>query len=195
MPDLKIKLVVVDASPLITLAAADALDYLLLFELPVILPDAVFHEATSSTGKLGASDILDWSRLHTDLVSVLPTQAFTDDLLLRDLAGRRPSRNIGERAAVEIVRSTDLIAPGEVAVLLSDDRDINRLMAGGAETTLVISTRTFLTTLEAAQRIQSADEVKQRALARGRNLPPRDPFADTLPEAKEILLKILGRKP
>lgn len=59
---LEIRLVVVDAAPLITLAAAKSLDYLLYPELPVVVPDAVFHEATAAANKLGAQAIIDWYR-------------------------------------------------------------------------------------------------------------------------------------
>jgi hypothetical protein len=44
-----VRIIVTDAPPLITLAAAKSLDYLLyqLYPgLPVVIPDAVFHEAT-----------------------------------------------------------------------------------------------------------------------------------------------------
>jgi hypothetical protein len=46
-----IRLIVTDAPPLITLAAAKSLDYLLYPELPVLIPDAVFH-ATSDFAEL-----------------------------------------------------------------------------------------------------------------------------------------------
>lgn len=61
----EVTLIVTDSPPLITLAAAQSLDYLLYPALPVIIPDAVFHEATTSTGKLGAQEILDWYRAHS----------------------------------------------------------------------------------------------------------------------------------
>jgi hypothetical protein len=38
----EVKIIVTDAPPLITLAAAHCLDYLLYPALPVIIPDAVF---------------------------------------------------------------------------------------------------------------------------------------------------------
>jgi hypothetical protein len=41
-----VRIIVTDAPPLITLAAAKSLDYLLYPGLPVVIPDAVFHEAT-----------------------------------------------------------------------------------------------------------------------------------------------------
>ena len=59
-----VRLIVTDAPPLITLTVAKSLDYLLYPELPVIVPDAVFHEATAAAGKLGAQEIFDWYRAH-----------------------------------------------------------------------------------------------------------------------------------
>jgi hypothetical protein len=61
---------------LITLAAANSLDYLLYPALPVIIPNAVFFEVTNAAGKLGAEEILDWYRAHMDAVRVEPTEAF-----------------------------------------------------------------------------------------------------------------------
>ena len=48
---LEVAIIVTDVPPLITLAAAQSLDYLLYPQLPVIVPDAVFHEATFAAGK------------------------------------------------------------------------------------------------------------------------------------------------
>jgi hypothetical protein len=44
--DIRAKLIVTDTGPLITLAAADVLDYLLYPGVPVYIPDAVLYEAT-----------------------------------------------------------------------------------------------------------------------------------------------------
>lgn len=52
---IEIILVVTDAPPLITLATARSLDYLLYPGLPVIIPDAVFHEATRMAAPLYGS--------------------------------------------------------------------------------------------------------------------------------------------
>jgi hypothetical protein len=60
MPN-KISIFVVDTSPLITLAAAQSLDYLLYVEnATLIIPDAVFYEATRDASKLGATDVMAW---------------------------------------------------------------------------------------------------------------------------------------
>jgi hypothetical protein len=42
----EVAIIVTDVPPLITLAAAQSLDYLLYADLPVVIPDAVFYEAT-----------------------------------------------------------------------------------------------------------------------------------------------------
>ena len=113
--------------PPITRAAAQSLDDLLYPSLPVIIPDAVFHEATAAAGKLGAQEILDWYRAHTDLVRIEPTRTFQDEMTLRENPGHKPARDLGERAAVERLRSYPL--PGATrALLLSDDRDAERIL-------------------------------------------------------------------
>jgi hypothetical protein len=72
----EIKLIIMDAAPLITLAAAKSLDYLLYPDLPVLIPDAVFHEATAAATKLGAQEIIDWYRAHINVVRIEPTEIF-----------------------------------------------------------------------------------------------------------------------
>ena len=42
-----VKLIVSDTGPLITLAAADCLDYLLYPDAPIHIPDAVLYKATA----------------------------------------------------------------------------------------------------------------------------------------------------
>jgi predicted nucleic acid-binding protein len=44
---------VVDTGPLITLAAAQSLDYLLYVDADVVIPDVVLHEATFDARRLG----------------------------------------------------------------------------------------------------------------------------------------------
>jgi predicted nucleic acid-binding protein len=121
---LDVRLIIVDASPLITLAAGGSLDYLLLPDIPLIIPDAVFYEATAAADRLGAVEILDWYRAHVDRVRVEPTQALRNALLLPDTP-----RNLGEQAALEVVRESAFLgADGDRALILTDDRDAQRLL-------------------------------------------------------------------
>jgi predicted nucleic acid-binding protein len=187
----EIRIVVVDAAPLITLAAARSLDYLLYPALPVVIPDAVFHEATASAGKLGAQEIIDWYRAHADAVRVEPTEVFQVEILASEATGRRLSRDVGERAAVEVVRHADLLREGEAALLLSDDRDARRLVVVDPARIVLLTTWDYLRLLEEVQRIQSADAVMDAVRAAGRNPPARGLFANHPPEVRDAVREIL----
>jgi hypothetical protein len=162
-----VKIIVTDALPLITLAAANCLDYLLFPALPVIIPDAVFFEATNAAGKLGAQEILDWYRAHMDAVRVEPTEAFATAQLAARVARR--TRNLGEQAALEVIRNYPL-AQHERA--LAQRRPRHR--AGDwidPDRLILLATWDYLRQLEEAQRIQSADAVIEAVRAAGRNPP------------------------
>jgi hypothetical protein len=186
-----VRIIVTDTPPLITLAAAKSLDYLLYPALPLIIPDAVFYEATGAAGKLGAQEILDWYRDHEDLVRVEPTGIFRDEMTLVEL-GRRPSRDFGERAALEVIRTLPL-GENERALLLSDDRDAERLVIVDPEKLILLTTWDYLRQLEEAQRIQSAEAVIEAARAAGRNPPRRDLWSGHDPEIRDALRAVLSR--
>jgi len=189
----EIILIVTDSSPLITLAAAKSLDYLLYPELPVVIPDAVFYEATNAAGKLGAQEILDWYRAHLDVARVEPTDSFREEMLLREMmAGHKPARDLGERAALEVVRNYPL--PGSTrALLLSDDRDVGRLLVLEPEKAILLTTWDYLRQLEEAQRIQSADAVIEAVRQAGRNPPQRDLWSDHDPEIRDAVKAVIAR--
>jgi hypothetical protein len=162
---IEVAIIVADAPPLITLAAAQSLEYLLYPALPVIIPDAVFHEATSAAGKLGAQEILDWYRANTAHVRVEPTDTFREEILLREaIPGRKPARDLGERAAIEVIRNYPMGDEAR-ALLLSDDRDAERLLVFEPEKMILLTTWDYLRQLEMAKRIQSADAVTNEAAA------------------------------
>jgi predicted nucleic acid-binding protein len=186
----EIKIVVTDAAPLISLAAAKSLDYLLYPALPVIIPDAVFHEATASAGKLGAQEILDWYRAHLDVVRIEPTGIFLDEMTLREQDGRRLARDLGERAALEVIRSHPL-AVDERALLLMDDRDAERLIVVDPAKLVALTTLDYLRQLEEAQRIQSADAVIDAVRAAGRNPPDRTLWGGHDPEIRDAVKAVL----
>jgi len=189
----EVAVIVTDAPPLITLAAAASLDYLLYPKLPVIIPDAVFHEATSAADRLGAQAILDWYRAHSGLVRVEPTDVFRDEILLRELnPARKPARDIGEKAAIEVVRSLSL-SDDLRALLLSDDRDAERLLVFEPETAILLTTWDYLRLLEEAQRIQSADAVIEAVRLAGRNPPKRDLWGQHDPEIREAVRAVIER--
>lgn len=190
----EIRLVVVDAAPLITLAAANSLDYLLYPDLPVVIPDAVFHEATAGASKLGAQAIIDWYRANRIKVSIEPTETFEAERLLSEQAGYRPARDLGERAALEVVRHAHLLdKPEDRALLLSADRDVQRLLVIDPDRIILLTTWDFLRQLEEAQRIQSADAVIDQVRAAGRNPVQRDLWSGHDPDIRDAVKAILAK--
>lgn len=188
----RIALIVTDAPPLITLAAAGSLDYLFFPALPVLIPDAVFLEATSAADKLGAKEIVAWYRSNLDKVRVEPTEALAREVRIGVSTGERMSRNLGELAALELVRDERILRPGEAALLLSDDRDVQRFLATDPANTVLLTTWDYVCLRERHGRIQSADQVFSAATDAGRNAPRRSLWDQHDPEIADQVAAILG---
>lgn len=187
-----VTLIVTDVPPLITLAAAQALDYLLYPALPVIIPDAVFYEATRQLDKLGAQEIIDWHRGHMDAVRVEPTEVLKNEFERLARQGGRMTRDLGERAAVETIRSYPL-AEDERAILLSDDRDVDRVVVIDPQKIILLTTWDYLCQLEEARRIQSADAVFEAAHEKGRHPPSHELWSQHDPEIRDAVRAVIER--
>ncbi len=165
-----LKLFVVDTGPLITLAAAEALDYLLHVRGGIVVPDAVFYEATFDAAKLGAEDILEWVKRNHGQVEIAPTRAFTTFEAARLSLPKLREPNLGERSAVEVIEEPGRLGEGERAVLLCEESAVlRRVVVQDRDRIVEVSTMDFLMTLERERQIQSADAVFERALAAGRS--------------------------
>lgn len=198
MPDrLRARLIVMDTGPLITLAAADSLDFLLYPGVPVCIPDAVLYEATQDALALGAAAILDWAQANFDTVRILSTQTFFNFVQQREDNPGWREKDLGERAAIEAVHDAVHLAPGERALLMTeDDRALRRVLVIEAELTrrlIPITTRDFVTALEAARRIQSADEVYRRAEDAGRLAARRKVLHDQHEQARNAVQRLIAR--
>jgi hypothetical protein len=76
-------LLVTDASPLITLAAGEALECLTMPGLRVLIPDMVCYEVTQDLAKTGADDVVQWARRHRGQVEIVATSVFAEFQVLR----------------------------------------------------------------------------------------------------------------
>ena len=186
-----IRLIVTDAAPLITLAAADSLDFLLFPKLPVILPDAVLFEATNAGHRLGAAEIIAWLRAAGAAVRVEPTEVFTTALAMQRADVSNRLRDVGERAMLEIVRDPRILPEDGSAILLSDDRGMQRLTTADPDRVVLLATVDYLEILERAHRIQSADAVLEAALARGRSASRRSFWSEHDPAIADQIAAIL----
>lgn len=189
-----IKIFVVDTGPLITLAAAESLDYLLYPAIDVIVPDAVFYEATRDIGKLGAQEIVGWVKAHRDRIELAVTNAFVNFEAAREVNPRAREPNLGERAAVEVIEEPGRLSGDERAILLCEETAVTRRISIRERDRLVeLSTMDFLRVLEQERRIQSADAVFDRALAAGRSPSRSEKMAEHDPAVRDAVREILRR--
>lgn len=189
-----IKIFVVDTGPLITLAAAESLDYLLYPAIDVIVPDAVFYEATRDIGKLGAQEIVGWVKAHRDRIELAVTNAFVNFEAAREVNPRAREPNLGERAAVEVIEEPGRLSGDERAILLCEETAVTRRISIRERDRLVeLSTMDFLRMLEQERRIQSADAVFDRALAAGRSPSRSEKMAEHDPAVRDVVREILRR--
>lgn len=199
MPDdgLTAKLIVCDTGPLITLAAANSIDYLLYPGVPVYLADAVLYEATVNSAALGAASIAAWVQAHPGEVHPIATETYANFQALRDRNPGHRQRDLGEQAALEAIRYGIALAPSERAILVTEDDRVIRgsivVLAEDRERIITITTRDFLTGLEAAGRINSADEVYRLAEDAGRSAS-RSTALDVQHEAARKTVELLLRR-
>jgi hypothetical protein len=193
MPRL-LKIFVVDTGPLITLAVARSLDYLLYVEADVIIPDAVLHEATRDAARLGAQDIIDWVKAHRIHVEIAPTKVYEVYDAARVMMPNLREPDLGERAAVEVIEEPDRLQGDERGVLLCEETAVlRRVVVRDKERIVELSTLDFLRILEAEQRIQSADQVFELAEKAGRS-PSRAVKLDAHDDATRSAIQGLVRR-
>jgi hypothetical protein len=191
----RLGLLVTDASPLITLAAADALECLTMPGLRVVIPDMVYFEVTQDLAKTGAEDIVQWARRHQGQVEIVPTSVFSEFQIIRAADERARSKGRGEQAALEILNAEIDKDPALEAMLLFEDNDIKtrRFVLGLPERVTALSTGDLLHELEGAGLIQSSDHILDLAAAKERNVAAqRAPQSDD--DARSQLREQLKRR-
>lgn len=190
----RLGLLVTDASPLITLAAADALECLTMPGLRVLIPDMVYFEVTQDLARTGAEDIVRWARRHPGQVEVILTSVFAEFQVVRAADERTRSKGRGEQSALEVLNAEIDRDPDLEAVLLYEDNDVRtrRFVRGLPERVTALSTGDLLHELEAAGLIQSSDRILDTAAAKERNVAQqRQPSSDD--GARGILRRHLDR--
>lgn len=111
----------VDTGPLITLAVAHSLDYLLYIDADVVIPDAVLHEATRDAARLGVQDIIDWVKANRAPIEIAATKAHELYDLARVTAPMLREPDLGERAAVEVIEEPDRLQNSARGLLLCEE--------------------------------------------------------------------------
>lgn len=166
-PMIDYALIIPDATPLITLAAADSLDLLLKPGLPIAVPDGVHFEAVRFPTKLGAADLVQWLQDHPE-VRIEPTVEFQNAMILFE-AGRRRVPGLGERCAIEVADLIARRAPDRRSILLYEDSDVLGMRMLRPDLVDTLTTADFLDQLELSGLLQSADHILDRAIEAGRD--------------------------
>ena len=191
----ELKIFVVDTGPLITLAAAQSLDYLLFVEADLIIPDAVLHEATRDAGRLDAQDVIDWVKAHRGRIEIAPTKAYEIFDAARAAMPNLRQPDLGERAAVEVIEEPDRLLGGERGILLCEETALlKRVVVQDRARIVELSTLDFLNILEAEQRIQSAEQVFELAAKAGRSASRVEKLPSHDEATRESVRRLVERK-
>lgn len=190
-----LSLIVTDASPLITLAAADALDCLTMANVPVVIPDMVYFEVTQDLAKLGAEETIDWMRRNRAMVEIVPTQVFAEFQALKQINPATRSRGRGEAAAQEVLNAALNEDPALQAILFYEDTNVGRstFLRTIPVGVTALTTGDLLYELEAAGKIQSKDRVLDAATLKDRNVSAQRAVQSDL-GSRAILRDALSRR-
>ncbi|SNT28500.1 hypothetical protein SAMN06265795_1229 [Noviherbaspirillum humi] len=179
------RLIVAGPAPLISLAAADELDTLLMLmpAISILVPDMVRHELIQRIDQPGAVDALEWIRANeSGQVFVRATEEFEEYAVLRTRA-MKPDNNRCELAAWEVIgrelqrdAEAATVEPagcattaGALIVLCDDTPALPALLARLPESVLVFSTSGYLEKLRSRQVKPMVDALLQRLMNLGRS--------------------------
>ena len=159
-------LIVTDSGPLITLAAGDALDALLIPGLPVIIPDMVRFEVIRDLDKPGAREVADWIRANEPLrVRVASTEVFEEFEVLRGVNPLTKTKDRGEQAAAEVL-ARELENADFGAILVFEDSMVRKqnFLVRLPDEVAVTSTSEFLFGLQRHGKLDDAQAILDRAV-------------------------------
>lgn len=169
-----VDLIIPDSGPLISLAHARRLDLVLVFDRPVVIADIVQLECLKKPGSPDHDVLAGWFARMGNRIRIEDTgmRGVYEAALERERSGEEPraTSGYGDAALAYMLRRIDMIAGAETIplVLLEDSRAAKSLQRFGRAH--VLSTRTWLNSLERAGVIPSADRIIGEMKSAGRDL-------------------------
>jgi hypothetical protein len=191
------KLLIVDAGPLITLAAAAASITCFRPTAPSSSPMPCSSGPRDDASRLGAGSIVAWVNANLDHVHIAPTNAFAAFARDHEAGLTERELDLGERSAIDYARHHVHLDVDERAVLLSEDRKVTGLRTAREDSlrVIIITTRDFLLELERIGRLNSADAVYDAVVAAGRTPSRRELLDQHDPKLRDAVARLLGRNP
>lgn len=169
-----VDLVIPDSGPLISLAHARRLDLVQVFERPVVIADIVKLECLKKPGSPDHEILADWFGRMGNGIRIEDTgmRGVYEAAIERERSGQEPraTSGYGDAALAFMLRRLDIIASPDVIplVLLEDSKAARSLQR--YDKAHILSTRTWLNSLERAGVIPSADQIIGQMRSAGRDL-------------------------
>lgn len=169
-----VDLIIPDSGPLISLAHARRLDLITVFDRPVIIADIVKLECLKKPDSPDHEILSRWFEQPSNLLRIEDTgmAGVYQAALEREISGIEPraTTGYGDAALSYMLRRIDLIAaPEAVPLILLEDSKAARLLQR-YERAHILSTRSWLNSLERAKIIPSADAIIAQMKHAGRDL-------------------------
>jgi hypothetical protein len=168
-----VDLIIPDSGPLISLAHANRLDLIEVFDRPIIIADIVKLECLKKPTTPDFPVLERWFARIGNRARVVetPMRDAYEAALLRERAGEpRATSGFGDATLSYMLRRLDIYtAPGSIPLVLIEDERASKLLARH-EQAHILSTRTWLISLERAGVIPSARDVINEIAHGGRSL-------------------------
>lgn len=169
-----VDLVIPDSGPLISLAHAGRLDLVLVFDRPVVIADIVQLECLKKPGSPDHDTLANWFARAGNRIRIEDTgmRGVYQAAIERERSGEEPraTSGYGDAALAYMLRRIDIIAgPTTIPLVLLEDSKAARSLQR-FDRAHILSTRTWLNSLERAGVIPSADRIIQQMKGEGRDL-------------------------
>jgi hypothetical protein len=165
-----IKLVIPDASPIMTLARIDRLDLLARFAIPIHIVDQVAYEITKPEND-GDGRIAAVLQRLGNMIFIVETNVGVGYKARRLANPNMPSRNLGEIAvdeyATELAKTS---GPSFIPLVLFEDPDVLQLRIARLKNVHLINTTAWLMTLHLSGELPEAKDLIEKINA-GRKTP------------------------
>lgn len=169
-----VDLIIPDSGPLISLAHARRLDLVQVFERPVVIADIVKLECLKKPGSPDHDVLADWFGRMGNGIRIEDTgmRGVYEAAIERERSGEEPraTSGYGDAALAFMLRRIDIIAgPDAIPLVLLEDSKAARSLQR-YDRAHILSTRTWLNSLERAGVIPSADAIIGQMKSAGRDL-------------------------
>lgn len=157
-----VDLIIPDSGPLISLAHANRLDLVEVFDLPVAVLDVVKLECLKKPNSPDHERMADWFLRHSNRIRIVesPFGQIYKAALADEQSGAKPkaTRGLGDAAIAWLIPNiTEIASRGSIPLVLLEDRNLSITLSTGLAH--ILSTRTWLVGLEQAGVIESAADV------------------------------------